>query len=554
MPLTLGIETLGGIATPLVRRGTPLPAVRTQVFSTASDNQPAVDIRVVMGEGPIAEKNEAITKFTLKGIPPAPKGKAEIAVTFEVNEYCRVKAFAREKRSGTNIQVETQEVQPELAAEKVSELLKAAEVGREEDQSVLRRREARLRAEQLAHQAEQLLRQHHDDKLESTLAELGLALQDDDSQAIRACADRLEQRLQEPTGGFFPFTSPFDIFGRLAAKGTQGSQKPQKPQSDKSNQAASAGTKPGGKVSAGGGEPTASEERTSGEQLSPGSHHPEGTEKPQVDVVISWSGRQSKVVASALHAWLPSVLPGIKPWMSAKDIGKGREWFQELQDTLGRTRACIICVTPENVRSPWIYYEAGAIATKGPGVLVCPYLVGVSPSMLADGPLEKWQCTTADREDTLELIKSLNGDAFASRHDPSLLEGNFAARWPELAAKMKPVMEEDVRDKEGFVATDADRLAGANLSAEARAMILEVSKDPQGILSYSIDTGGVSFETHGVNLCPDQSARTVARWKAAMDNLVAQGVLEPRGYEGEEFALTAKGYDIVDALRGDASD
>ncbi|MDP2898731.1 MAG: TIR domain-containing protein [bacterium] len=275
--------------------------------------------------------------------------------------------------------------------------------------------------------------------------------------------------------------------------------------------------------------------------------------KSAIDVLIAWSKTQSKVVASALHAWLPTVVPGIKPWMSDEDIAKGREWFPELQHILSQTRVCIICVTPENVRSPWIYYEAGAIAAKGPDVVICPYLVGVSPSMLADGPLRQWQCTTADREDTWKLIKSLNSNALPSPHDLSLLQGNFGAQWPHLAAQIQPVAEMEVDEEEAFVTTDADQLAGANLSAEARTMVLEVSKDPDGMLLYFRVAEGTSFQAHGVNLCPDQSPRTLARWKAAIDNLAAYGILEPRGYDGDTFALTAKGYEVADALRGEGS-
>ncbi|MGH9429528.1 MAG: TIR domain-containing protein, partial [Terriglobia bacterium] len=155
-----------------------------------------------------------------------------------------------------------------------------------------------------------------------------------------------------------------------------------------------------------------------------------------MDLLVIWSKPQSKIAAEALHSWLPTVIPGIKPWMSSKDIAKGREWFRELQGVLEHTRVCIICVTAENVRSPWIYFEAGAIAAKGPKVLICPYLVGVSQSMLADGPLGEWQCTIADQGDTWELIKSLNSSALVVL-DVSLLKRNFSARWPDFAAQIK---------------------------------------------------------------------------------------------------------------------
>lgn len=102
-----------------------------------------------------------------------------------------------------------------------------------------------------------------------------------------------------------------------------------------------------------------------------------------MDVLISWSKNQSRQVASVLYGWLPKVVPGFRPWMSSKDIDKGKPWFSELQNFLGEATSCIICVTSENVRSPWIYYETGAIAAKKQDVLVCPYLVGIGVSMIA---------------------------------------------------------------------------------------------------------------------------------------------------------------------------
>lgn len=273
-----------------------------------------------------------------------------------------------------------------------------------------------------------------------------------------------------------------------------------------------------------------------------------------MNLLISWSKTQSRMVASALHSWLPAVVPGVDPWMSTKDIAKGKEWSAELQNVLAGARLCIICVTAENVRSPWIYYEVGAIAAKGPDVLICPYLVGVSPNMLADGPLARWQCTVADRNDTWELIKSLNSNALPTPHDVSLLQGNFSARWSALAAQIEPVSESDVADEEGFVASDADQLAGVNLSSEARTMIVEISKDKHGMLLYARTSSGTSFQAHGVNLCPDQSPRTVARWNAALKQLVRHDILEPRGQQGAVFALTAQGFEIADALQTQGRD
>ena len=81
--------------------------------------------------------------------------------------------------------------------------------------------------------------------------------------------------------------------------------------------------------------------------------------KVVMDLLIGWSKKRSKEMASAFHGWLPRVVPGFRPWMSSKDIDKGKQWLSELQGFLGEATSCIICVTAEDVRSPWIYYETG---------------------------------------------------------------------------------------------------------------------------------------------------------------------------------------------------
>ncbi len=269
-----------------------------------------------------------------------------------------------------------------------------------------------------------------------------------------------------------------------------------------------------------------------------------------MNLLICWSKPQSKVVALALHSWLPRVLPGIDPWMSSKDIDKGKDWFRELQSVLSETRLCLICVTPDNVRSPWIYYEVGAIAATDPDVLICPYLIGVSPSMLSDGPLGKWQCTVAEEGDTLELIKSFNTNALSSRHELAMLEENYRANWPSLFEKIEPILLSEEDDSQGFVQTDADHLAGANLSAEARTLLIEASQDRNGYILYSQNHG--IFETNGKDLCQDKSARSVARWKGALNTLLSYDLIEEHGYKGEVFALTDRGFEAADLLRGES--
>lgn len=267
-----------------------------------------------------------------------------------------------------------------------------------------------------------------------------------------------------------------------------------------------------------------------------------------MNLLISWSKPQSKAVALVLHSWLPHVLPGIDPWMSSKDIDKGKDWFRDLQSVLFESRLCLICVTPDNVRSPWIYYEVGAIAAKDPDVLIYPYLVGVSPSILSDGPLGKWQCTiAAEEDDTWELIKSLNTNALSSCHELSLLEGNFRARWPNLFEKLGPVLLSEKDDSQGFVQTDADHVAGVKLSTEARSLLIEGSQDRKGYIFYQQSED--VFQTNEKDLCQDKSARSVAKWKGALDMLVSCGLLEELGHSGGVFVLTDRGFETADLLR-----
>jgi len=267
-----------------------------------------------------------------------------------------------------------------------------------------------------------------------------------------------------------------------------------------------------------------------------------------MDVLISWSKKHSQEMASLFHSWLPNVVPGLRPWMSSKDIDKGKQWFSELQDFLGEATSCIICVTSENVRSPWIYYETGAIAAKKQDVLVCPYLVGISTSMIADGPLSQYQCTEATKEDTLALIRSLN-KALANPHDEGLLCGNFESRWPKFELELTRILAMDVATTADFVETDADELAGYKLSSEARILLVTAASTEDGYVSYVRYSEGADI-CAGEQLMNDpNNRRSTAQWERAINDLVAYDLLIPRGNTGEAFQMTAKGYEVADILQ-----
>jgi hypothetical protein len=267
-----------------------------------------------------------------------------------------------------------------------------------------------------------------------------------------------------------------------------------------------------------------------------------------MDVLISWSKKQSREMASVFHDWLPKVVPGLRPWMSSKDIDKGKQWFGELQGFLGEATSCIICVTRENVRSPWIYYETGAIAAKKQGVLVCPYLVGIGVNMIADGPLTQWQCTEATKEDTLALIRSLN-NVLAEPHDDGLLCGNFDSRWAEFEQELRRVLEIDTAVPADRVETEADVLAGHNLSPEARMLLVTAASAKDGYVSYIRCLDGAEICTGEQVLNDPNNQRSTAQWEQAVNDLVQYGLLIARGNTGEAFQVTAKGYRVADVLQ-----
>ncbi len=102
-----------------------------------------------------------------------------------------------------------------------------------------------------------------------------------------------------------------------------------------------------------------------------------------MDLLLTWSGTASLGIATFFREWLPQVVPGIQPWISSQDIAKGRKWAEELTAQMSKTNISITFITPDNVRSPWIFYEVGFIAAKLASGTVCPYLIGVDSRLVS---------------------------------------------------------------------------------------------------------------------------------------------------------------------------
>ena len=123
-------------------------------------------------------------------------------------------------------------------------------------------------------------------------------------------------------------------------------------------------------------------------------------------VILTWSKPHSRDIATYLREWLPEVLPIKTPWISTKDIQKGKAYFQELMEQFRDSDVLIACITPENVASPWVFYEVGMIASKERGI-TCPLLIGVTIDQIGKTPLRDFQCTVFDKEDVWLLIRSI---------------------------------------------------------------------------------------------------------------------------------------------------
>jgi molecular chaperone DnaK len=201
-PLTLGLETLGGVATPLIPRNTTIPTAKTETFTTAADGQTSVEVHVLQGERPMASENKTIGRFVLDGILPAPRGVPQVEVTFDIDANGILSVSAKDKATGKEQRI-TIQASSGLAKEEIDRLVKDAEAHREED---ARRREAiesRNRADSLAYQADKLLRENAEKipadlktEVEQKTAAVRTALQGSDDDAVRAAHDDLAQTLQ----------------------------------------------------------------------------------------------------------------------------------------------------------------------------------------------------------------------------------------------------------------------------------------------------------------------------------------------------------------------
>lgn len=196
-PLSLGIETLGGVFTKLIERNTTIPVKKSQIFSTAADNQPAVDIHVLQGERPMAKDNVTLGRFDLVGIPPSPRGIPQIEVTFDIDANGILHVFAKDLGTGKEQSIKIS-APNKLSKEEIDKMMKQAEQFAEEDKKHREEVEIRNEADALVYSVEKTVRESGDKvsqeerlKIDQALADAKEALKSNDIEKIKQTKEKL---------------------------------------------------------------------------------------------------------------------------------------------------------------------------------------------------------------------------------------------------------------------------------------------------------------------------------------------------------------------------
>jgi len=229
-PLSLGIETLGGVMTKMIQKNTTIPTKFSQVFSTADDNQPAVTIKVYQGERELAQANKSLGEFNLEGIPPAPRGVPQIEVSFDIDANGILHVGAKDKGTGKENKI-TIKANSGLSEAEIEKMVKDAEANAAEDKKKVELVQARNQADGLVHSVRKSVAEHgakldaaEKDAIEAAAKDLEEAIKGDDQAAIEAKTEALmtaSQKLGEKIYSSTQGQADADAGAAAAAAGAQ---------------------------------------------------------------------------------------------------------------------------------------------------------------------------------------------------------------------------------------------------------------------------------------------------------------------------------------------
>jgi len=204
-------------------------------------------------------------------------------------------------------------------------------------------------------------------------------------------------------------------------------------------------------------------------------------------VFITWSGKRSGEVGESIRQWLPGVLQAVKPYFSPDDVDKGSRWFPEISKELEASKVGLLCVTQDNLKSPWLLFEAGALSKNLDKSKVCPLLFGVNPTDLT-GPLAQFQATRFKKKDFKKVISMINGEISNGALESNVLDEVFEMWWPRLEKEVTNRLESSGEDEEEQTRSDRDLLEeiltlNRNITRDIRTNTKRYLQQPLGLLS-----------------------------------------------------------------------